>query len=132
METKHGWATTRTGSMLHYFGYDSRADGSPRALCHNALVVAPTAELLALPPADTECCDSCSRYLKLRRQEVRQAPAQAGGKLGPGSSVTITRGKMAGITTDVIEGSKDFPGVWWVKCGAGKPMMLSEGQLKMK
>lgn len=99
-------------------------------MCHNALVVGKHG--LATEPTG-EQCDSCTRYLKDGLKALRQVPATvAGSKLGPGSSVRVTRGKFAGIVTEITEEAKDFPGFWWVKCGANKPMMLAEGQLELK
>ena len=137
METKpHGWATTRTGIMFHYFGLtrEGRAGyhehGTPMALCHNA-VRADSDELIADLSADKERCESCVRYLKTALRLQSQAPAQSGSKLGPGVAVTVSRGKLAGLSTEIVEASKDFPGFWWVKGGERK-MMFSEGQLQAK
>lgn len=137
METKsHGWATTRTGTMFHYFGLTREggagyhAHGTPMALCHQA-VRAGSDELVADLKADEERCESCVRYLKMALRLHRQAPAKSGGKFGPGVAVTVSRGKLAGLSTEIVEAEKDFPGFWWVKGGERK-LLFSEGQLQIK
>jgi hypothetical protein len=138
METKpHGWATTRTGSMCHYFGLTREGSegyhphGSPMALCHQAVRAGSDTLATELGP-DAEQCGSCAVYLKKALAQQRRASTPVAGKLGPGSSVKILRGKnIAGLTGTIKNASKDFPGFWYVTLGAGC-VMLSEGQLELK
>jgi hypothetical protein len=133
METKpHGWAFTQTGSMVHYFGLSYRPDGTPVALCHNALRMGAKA-VFQDKPNGYEWCDSCQNYLTKHRKEAQSRAAQAKGKFAVGVTVDVTRGKgVAGTSGTLLEACKGFPGFWMVKLAADKPVMLSEGQLQVK
>lgn len=141
METKpHGWAATASGKMMHYFGlgrssYGSigyRADGTPLALCHNALKMDAETGFENAPPPGWDSCAMCCRYLAEEQTKARKAAAQASGKFGVGVSVKVLRGKLAGKSGDITEKANDFPGFWWVYLGGNRPVLLGEGQLELK
>jgi hypothetical protein len=141
METKpHGWATTRAGSMFHYFGMTReggegyRTDGSPLAMCHNALEAGH--ELAAKLEPGAKQCASCARYLANSPKTAKVLATVGDEPLKKGQFRTVLRGQFKGLTVEVWEESKDFPGFWmcWYTKGTGAKthqaeLMLSAGQL---
>ena len=146
METKpYGWAGTRAGQMLHYFGMTReggegyRLDGTPLAMCHNALV-AGTEELKAEPQPLMRLCDSCARSLAKcpKRGLVKELVAGelARMPLAKGQCRKVLRGALASLTVEVSKEAPHFPGFWicWLRKGTGAKqrdveVMLSAGQL---
>lgn len=143
METKpHGWATTATGKMFHYFGLlregseGYRTDGTPLALCHNALLA--SGDLLWTDMhSDYQRCESCVRYLAQTPHVGVLASTPLDLPLKKGQFRTVLRGiGVKGLVVEVWEESKDFPGFWmcWYKKGTGAKqtdveVMLSASQL---
>lgn len=140
METKpHGWAATPAGKMMHYFGlgrskhgsHGYREDGTPLALCHNALRMDAETGYENAPPPGWDSCAMCCRYLADEQQLQRAAKARAAGKFAVDASVKVLRGKLAEKIGVITEKANGFPGFWWVYLGGARPVMLSEGQLEI-
>ena len=120
METKpHGWAGTLTGKMLHYFGLTRegseayRPDGSPLAMCHNALVKDMGEGFKPDPAPDRKRCDSCTKYLAQCAKTAKLLATPATEVLKRGQYRTVLRGQFKGLTVEVQTEDKDFPGFWW-------------------
>ena len=108
----HGWAGTLKGKMLHYFGMDRdgsldyyRPDGSPIALCHNALVKDGGEMFKADLPGDRAACRACEKYLAEYFSELRRTGGRLAGALssatgfapggaGAGAAGQIQRGEF--------------------------------------
>ena len=136
----HGWATTRTGTMFHYFGLlreggeGYRPDGTPLALCHNAVV----AGYELSPQLSSECkrCASCIRYLAQTPKSSALAATSVDEPLKKGQFRAVLRGKLSGLVVEVWEEANGFPGFWmcWYKKGTGAKqtdveVMLSASQM---
>ncbi len=117
----HGWGATRAGSMLHYFGLTRdgsegyRRDGSPLAMCHNALL-AGEGELTKEPQSGQKLCESCARYLarcpKKQAAKVGAPAEQPAVPLKEYQKREVLRGKMTGVVVTLQHEHRDFPGFW--------------------
>jgi hypothetical protein len=147
--------------MLHYFGLPYRhkgyrPDGTPLALCHNALLVDPAKELVqeVVESPTAVKCRSCAKYLAqalwalrnggaavAEKKALAQAPA---GSLGEGVAVTVTRGAYAGGKGTIDKASQEAAGFWYVWLTVfrtsltsfktketAQRVLLSEGQLAL-
>jgi hypothetical protein len=152
----HGWAPTRTGSLLHYFGLPYRhkgyrPDGTPLALCHNALQVAPDCELVQeiKQCPHTVTCTSCEKYLMraptaLLNGQPAPTKKKATGSFTKDARVRVMRGAYAGGTGTIERASAEAVGFHWVWISVFQTSLstfktkektvralLSEGQLEL-